>query len=498
MKNQSPGLYITEADQSAYTPAQSSAILGMVATASKGPVNELTLITDEASLIATFGQPSSTHIALLSAMGYLRRGNSLWFVRVAHYDATAQSVFKNVASVSVGTIDAVSSGSWANKVTVVVGTGTKAGTYKLTVKDNGTTVEVYDLLKVGAANVTDQNYLVTRVNGISNYISIVLTSVSESLKLETLSVLGGDDGVPVSASDYVGSAGSPPTVPATGLHLFDSAEAIDIDLLAIPGITDASVIAAGVTLAEDRGDCLYIIDTPQNLSVAEAVEWTDTTNLNSSYAAVFYPWLKVLNTATNENTWIPPSGHIAGIMAHNDTVQNIWDAPAGDPVGRLTDVQALEYSPTQGDREFMYGNGNVVNPIVSFRGQGIIVWGQRTTQRLPTARDRINVRRLLIMLKKSLGDGLRTLVFRPDNASTWQQYINICTPILAAVQAGGGLFATDSVNGYRVICDTTTNTVQMRQNGIIVGNILIVATKTGEVVALNLTTVNSITAFVEA
>jgi len=89
-------------------------------------------------------------------------------------------------------------------------------------------------------------------------------------------------------------------------------------------------------------------------------------------------------------------------------------------------------------------------------------------------------------------------LFRPDNASTWQQYINICTPILAAVQAGGGLFATDSVNGYRVICDTTTNTVQMRQNGIIVGNILIVATKTGEVVALNLTTVNSITAFVEA
>ena len=498
MKNTSPGLYVSESDQSPYSPAESSAILGMVLTASKGPVNQRTLITDAASLVSTFGVPSATHYALLCALGYLRRGNQLWVVRVANYDATANATLTDSTSAVIGSINAVSSGSWANGVALVISAGTKSGTFKAVVKVSGVAVEVYDLLKVGTSNVADQNYITTRINGTSNYISIALSVESSTLEVATHTLSHGDDGVPVSPSDYIGTAGAPPAVIASGLQLFANPEEINIDLLAVPGITDSGVVAAAVTIAENRGDCLYLVDTPQGLSVAQAVEWTDTMNLNSSYAACFYPWLKVSNPYNGTNMWIPPSGQVAGLIAYNDTVQNVWDAPAGDPIGRLIDVQAVEYSASQGDRDFMYGNGNVINPIVSFRGQGIMLWGQRTTQRLPTARDRINVRRLLIMLKKSLGDGLRTLVFRPDNATTWQQFINICTPVLAAVQAGGGLFATDTVNGYKVICDTTTNTQQMQQNGIIVGNVMLVATKTGEVVQLGVTSVNSIASFLES
>lgn len=484
----SPGLYTREIDLSNYTPEIGTSICGMIGTASKGPTDEVVLITDEGSLISVFGEPSTEHLALYAAIAYLRRGRQLKFIRVANYDLIADGDLKTLAGVVTGSIVAVSSGSWGNLISVVIAAGADSNTYKITVKKDGVTEETYDRLKVGSGNTGDSNYILTRINGISEYISISLSSVPTDLTLETITLVGGDDGIPVDNADYIGSAGDPPTVPATGMQLFANVEYENIDILCTPGVTESAVFAAGIVLCEARGDCIFIVDPPQNKTVTGVAAWSNGTGggagepsaaINSSYAALYWPWVKVYDGYSDANVWVPPSGFAAAVMAYTDYINEIWGAPAGESRGIIREALELEHSPTLGERDYLYTNGNIVNPIVNFPARGIMIWGQRTTQRASTALDRINVRRLLLYLKRAIREGVRGLVFEPNDSDTWIRLKNIVNPLLADVSARNGL------DNYNVVCDETTNTPTVINRNEMLAKIFLEPTKTAEVVMLD-------------
>jgi phage tail sheath protein FI len=492
----SPGVYASERDFSLYAPQLASSIFGIVTTASKGPVNELTLISDEGSLVGTFGLPSAQHLGLYAGLRYLKRGKQLLVVRVAAYDSTA-SVFVPLRTVegggslvSAATISALSSGSWGNDISCLIERSSYyTGKIKITVRYKGAIVETFDNLSTDTSDTT--NYWETKVNGNSEYITLeVLDPAGRYIDgtSYTATLSGGDDGAPADTSDIIGSAGSPPSVPATGLQLFRNSEAVDLNLLAVPGNSDASVISELISICEARGDAMALIDPPFGYSVQEVADWHNgldpsgpVTPLSSSYAALFWPWIKVYDGFSDSEVWVPPSGHIAGVIAYTDYVADPWWAPAGMTRAILSDALQVEYSASLGERDFLYSGANSINPICSFYGQGIVVWGQRTLQRSTSALDRINVRRLLLYLRKVVSSAVRQLVFEPNDELTWMMFVNLVQPICDTIQSRRGIYRS------RVICDETTNTPDVVARNEMRGKILIQPTKTAEVITLEFT-----------
>lgn len=495
----SPGVYAREIDFSTYAPALATSICGMVGTASKGPTDEITLITDEATLVKTFGMPAPDHLAIYAAVRYLKRGRQLKFVRVADYDAAAVVGIRNESDTAFwASIEAVSTGSWGNNISVVTSLGMGPATAKLTVLYNSAMVEVYDNMVQDAASA---NYVGTRINGVSEYITISIDALGGDPGVGTWVLTGGVDGTPVSAADIIGSVGSPPVVPATGLQLFANPETIDVNLLCVPGRTEASIIAAIQTLCETRGDCFGLIDTPYGLTVSQAVAWhnglgggpTDpTAAISSSYLALYYPWLQVYDGFNDVEVWVPPVGHIAGVCAYTDFVADPWWAPAGLNRARLSDVLQVHHSATQGERDYMYADGNCINPIINYHSQGIVVWGQRTAQRVASALDRINVRRMMLYLRKVVATATLSLVMEPNDEATWDRFVGLVDPLCEQIKARRGIY------DYRVICDATTNPPAVIDRNEMVGRILVQPTKTAEMITLEFTLLASGASFEEA
>ena len=497
----SPGVYISEYSLDAYTPQLATAIFGVIGTATKGPVNEVTLITDEDSLISTFGNPTSDTLGLLTAIRYLRRGRQLKFVRVADYDVASSGVIRNDDD-DADAIDlaAVSTGSWGNNIQVTVSAGSDAGTYKILVYYNGTAVEFYDLVRVGLANVAHINYISTRINGVSEYITVDPDTAQSTLAAGSVTLTGGDDGSAVSDSDFIGSAGTPPVVPTTGLQLFADPDAEDVDFIAIPENDNATIIAAMITLCESRADAIAIIQVPYGKSVQQAVAWSNGTGggageptavISSSYASIWYPWVKVRDGYLDAEVWIPAQGHVAAAAAYTDAERDPWWSFAGLNRGMLTDVLDLEHSPTQGERDYMYAGGNVVNPIIS-APEGIVLWGQRTAQRTATSTDRINVRRLVIYLRTVISSSARILLQEPNDEDTWSRFTIMMSTLCDAVKAGRGIY------DYRVVCDATTNTPAIVARNEMHGKIFIQPTKTAEMITIAFNIMNASATFVES
>ena len=492
----SPGAYSRERDFSLYAPQLGTSVFAVVGTATKGPFDELTLITDEGSLTATFGRASVAHLGLMSAVHYLRRGRQLYFIRVGTYYVSLPLLAREVQDTgSLGTaitITPTSPGSWVNALSVSITAGTVAGTYRITITETvagiAYTVDRYDNLLLGAVNTASANYIETRINGISDYISVSDTEAYTTLNVGTYAFPVGTDGDPADNSDIIGSAGAPPVVPATGLQLLANPETLDVNIVAVPGEYDRTVIAACITLCETRGDCMYLATVPQGKTVQQAMDWHNGTGggageptaaLNSSYAALYYPWVQVYDGASDSDVWVPAEGLVAAVMAYTDYIAEPWFAPAGLNRARLFEVLDIEHSATQGERDQMYSYGNSINPIVDFRGQGHVIWGQRTLQRAPTALDRINVRRLLLYLEKVIATSVRYLVMEPNDPATWQRFINLIDPLLRAVKSRRGL--TD----YRIICDETTNTPDRIARNEMLGKILLQPTRTAEMITID-------------
>ena len=253
----------------------------------------------------------------------------------------------------------------------------------------------------------------------------------------------------------------------------------DFNLLILPGVIyeyHSAITDYALNICEDRGDAFYIMDTV-GLNATIATATAKANEIDNSYAATYYPWLRVIDTNTNRLIWVPPSVILPEIYAYNDNVAAEWFAPAGLNRGGISAAVGVRARLAQGARDTLYENK--VNPIAQFPGQGICVWGQKTLQRRASALDRVNVRRLLIALKKYIASASRYLVFEQNVEATRNRFLNIVNPYLSSVQERSGLYA------FRVIMDETNNTPDVIDRNILYGQIYLQPTKTAEFIILD-------------
>jgi len=303
----------------------------------------------------------------------------------------------------------------------------------------------------------------------------------------------GYDGENPDSNDYIGTIDEDGT--HTGIQVFRKVEAFDINMLCVPGISLAAVVQEMISILDSRNDCLGIIDPPFGLTPQEVVDWHNGTGTYTGFhsafttnrAALYYPWVKQYDPYTKRELWLPPSAVIPAVIAYNDTVGESWFAPAGIQRGKVQNALAVEHASTLGEVEYFYGplNGNAINPIMQFSKDGIVVYGQRTLQRFPTSLDRINVRRLLFFIEKSIATISRSLVFEQNDEILWAQFRNLIDPFLQ------NLVGRRALEDYRVVCDSTTNTPYHRNNNEVVCKIYLIPVKSAEKVILNVTVLSS-------
>ena len=269
------------------------------------------------------------------------------------------------------------------------------------------------------------------------------------------------------------------TVFKKAINAVSNPDEFDINLLVTPGIVHglhSKVTARAMNMVEERGDAFYVMDA-SIYGESIATMTSRVTTLDTNYAATYYPWVKIVDSGTSLPVWVPPSVVLPGVIAYTDQVSHEWFAPAGLNRGGLTSVVEAQTRLTHAERDDLYEER--VNPIASFPGQGVCVWGQKTLQAKPSALDRVNVRRLLIRLKKFIASSSRYLLFEQNTAGTRNRFLNIVNPFLDSVQANSGLSA------FRVVMDESNNTPDVIDRNRLVGQIYIQPTRTAEFIVLD-------------
>jgi len=263
------------------------------------------------------------------------------------------------------------------------------------------------------------------------------------------------------------------------INAISNPDEFDINLLVTPGVVHSlhsAVTNHAISKVEARADAMYILDSAGYSDNIQTVKSTIKT-LDSNYVATYYPWVKIIDRDTTRPVWVPPSVVLPGVISYTDQVAHEWFAPAGLNRGGLTSVVEAKTRLTHAERDDLYENR--INPIASFPGQGVVVFGQKTLQSKPSALDRINVRRLLIGLRKFIASSSRYLVFEQNSAALRNRFLNIVNPYLEQVQSNSGLSA------FRVVMDDTNNTPDVVDRNQLVGQIFIQPTRTAEFIVLD-------------
>ena len=232
---------------------------------------------------------------------------------------------------------------------------------------------------------------------------------------------------------------------------------------------------------------MCIVDPPYGCSPSQVVDWHNgntpgvgvdepTAAINSDYAALYWPWVKVYDAWSDSEMFIPPSGHAAYVWAYTDYVAETWYAPAGPRRSTLNDVLDIEYVAEQGDRELFRDHLNCVNPIIRQPRIGYLVGDQLTMHRAYTSLRELNVRRMLLYAMKVIATAVAYLHWQPNDADTWSEFRNLVNPELTAIKARRGLY------DFRVICDETTNPPDQIDRGVLGAKLLLKPTKAAAII----------------
>ena len=296
-------------------------------------------------------------------------------------------------------------------------------------------------------------------------------------------------------NQLVNLAGGTDVVPTdsdlqTAYTLFENKEQVDISLV-VTG--DASVAVQQFVIdnvVTPRADCIALISPPSTAVVNQAGSettniqtWLTSLSRSSSYVVADSGWKYQLDKYNNVYRWVPLNGDVAGLCVYTDTVKDPWFSPAGFNRGAIKNAVKLAWNPSKTYRDVLYAAG--VNPVVSFPGQGIVLFGDKTLQAKPSAFDRINVRRLFITLEKTIGTAAKYSLFELNDEFTRAQFINLVTPFLRDVQGRRGI--TD----FKVVCDTTNNTPQVIDTNGFVGDIYIKPARSINFIQLNFVAVGT-------
>jgi len=290
------------------------------------------------------------------------------------------------------------------------------------------------------------------------------------------------------------------------INMVSDPDDVQMNAIVIPGIIRPQVTNYLLEIAEDRGDALAIIDiqnayTPDTEGTGSAEERNAgntpsiaastlaARSINNSYGAAYYPWVSILDTNSNQRLWAPPSVAALGVLSTTDRQQAPWFAPAGFTRGGLSEgaagVPVLDVSRrlTADDRDTLYENN--INPIAKFPAEGIVIFGQKTLQQTATALDRINVRRLMIFLKREISFIASRLIFAPNAPATWDRFIGQAEPLLRDVEAQFG------IDDFRLVLDETTTTPDLIDRNIIYAKLFVKPTRSVEFFAIDFIITNN-------
>jgi hypothetical protein len=280
----------------------------------------------------------------------------------------------------------------------------------------------------------------------------------------------------INATNTQGLIGSNYT---TALNLLANKDEFQYNVLSIPGLYRedyASQISSMVNNCQFRGDSIAVIDgVAYDKSITAAK--TQAAGVDSSYAAMYWPWLQTIDPDLGDQVWVPASAMMPGVFAYNDSVSEAWFAPAGLNRGGLSSVIRAERKLTNGNRDELYQAN--INPIATFPNTGVVVFGQKTLQKKASALDRVNVRRLLIALKGFISQIADNLVFEQNTIATRNNFLAQVNPYLESVQQRQGLYA------FKVVMDDSNNTPDVIDRNQLIGQIYLQPTKTAEFIYLD-------------
>jgi phage tail sheath protein FI len=545
----SPGVNVSEIDLTTVVPSVATSIGAFAGPFAWGPVGDVITISDEVRLVDRFGKPNANNYEhWFSAANFLAYTNTLKIVRAegtGTFTATAngspnviirndddwENNFSGGAntygefaakfpgalgnSLLVSVSDSNTHNSWvyAGLFTDTPGTsqfaaeqGGSDDELHVVVIDNdgkfsgtqGTVLERFAFLSK-ASDAKDEsgntNYYknvianrskyvrwLSHPSGMTNWGSAASTSFTSLPQIVNVALSGGADGT-------VGNANI-----ITAYEKFIDADSVDISLI-VSGPADQTVASALIDLAQTRKDCLVFLSPRKADVVDNAGDEVDdivtyrNTLTSSSYAVMDSAWKYQYDKYSDVYRWVPVNGDVAGLCARTDLERDPWFSPGGLNRGILKNVIKLSWNPNRTDRDGLYVKG--INPIVSFQGEGTVLFGDKTLLAKPSAFDRINVRRLFIVLEKAIARAAKFSLFEFNDQFTRAQFVNLVEPFLRDVQGRRGI--TD----FKVVCDETNNTGEIIDRNEFIGDIYIKPARSINFIQLNFVAVRTGVSFDE-
>jgi len=547
----SPGVNVSEIDLTTIVPSVATSIGAFAGPFAWGPASEVITISDEVRLTDKFGKPDSNNYEYwFSAANFLAYTNNLKIVRAVSIASTRNAIADSSAtailiknedhwennfsggqasvgefaarypgeignSLKVSMVDANTYNNWSfsSSFNSAPGTSTfvsnKGGSHDelhiIVVDEDGkftgtrnTVLETFPFASK-AADAKDDSGSSTFYKNVlaekSKYIqwmdhpstgtnwggnsTIAFANLTSNV---TVSLVKGADGTIVAANVI------------TAYDFFDDADSVDISLV-VAGPADTAIAADLISMAGSRKDCMVFLsperaDCVNNAGneVTDSVAFRNTLT-SSSYAVIDNNWKYQYDKYNDVYRWVPLNGDVAGLCARTDQERDPWFSPGGLNRGIIKNIIKLAYNPTKTNRDDLYVKG--INPIVSFQGEGTVLFGDKTMQSKPSAFDRINVRRLFIVLEKAIARAARFSLFEFNDQFTRAQFVSIVEPFLRDVQGRRGI--TD----FRVVCDETNNTGEVIDRNEFVGDIYIKPARSINFIQLNFVAVRTGVSFDE-
>lgn len=539
----SPGVQVSEVDLTTVIPSVLTTAGAFVGTFKWGPADKVKLIDNEINLVKTFGKPDTTSaVSFFTAANFLAYGNNLSLVRAvgsAAMNASAntavliknedifQAAYLNTNNADTyGGFVARYPGALGNaiKVSVCANSATYStwtyksyfpsapGTSDFASSVGGTNDEMHIIviddtgeISGSAGSVLETFSFVSKasdaaVNGQSNYYKQVIfdqssfvfatspvdysttnatwdqtaanTSFATPATNITLSLTGGVDSSPSAANVQ------------SGFDLFSNKDSTDISLVLTGDSSVATQQYVIDNIANSRKDCVAFVSPRYSDVVNQAgsettniQSWLTSLGRSSSYVVADSGWKYQFDKYNNVYRWIPLNADIAGLCVFTDSIRDPWFSPAGLSRGAIKNSIKLAWNPSKTFRDTLYAAG--VNPVVSFPGQGTVLFGDKTLQSKPSAFDRINVRRLFITLEKAISQAAQFSLFELNDEFTRAQFVSLITPFLRDVQGRRGIV------DFKVVCDTTNNTPQVIDGNQFVGDIYIKPARSINYIQLN-------------
>lgn len=537
----SPGVQVIEKDLTAIVPSVATTVGGFVGAFQWGPVEQVLTVDSENTLVERFGKPNqTTYESFFTAANFLAYGNNLQVIRVV--GSTARNAIANASATAImiknedhyenqysdgsatvgefaakfpGTLgnsllvsmaDANTFGAWGyadlfdnapNTSDFVEGLGGSDDELHLIIIDatgvwTGTPNTVLEkhsyLSKASDAKNSDGSsaYYKDVINNRSKYIWWMdhpsgMTNWGNAAINTAFTQLVDD--VTVTLSKGVSADTPADGNIIAGLSILSNDEQYDLSLLPLGNASDAVIEYAIGSVAEVRKDCIVFVSPPlanvlDNVGTEADDIVTFRGNLPStSYAVIDSGWKLQYDPYNDKNRWIPLNGDVAGCAVRTDFIADPWYSPAGFNRGQIKNVIKLAFSPRATDRDKLYKKG--INPVVSFPGNGTVLYGDKTMLAKPSAFDRINVRRLFIVLEKAIATAAKFQLFEFNDQFTRANFRNLVEPYLREIQGRRGLI------DFKVVCDESNNTGEVIDRNEFVADIYLKPSRSINFITLN-------------